>query len=117
MPPGQMPNVPPPTPMLDHSFTLQAIMDLTKSVGELTAKTDRLIGDVKGQSDKLDEVRHKITFVRGAVWVIGGFLLLLGGILTAYIRNNAPAVAVYQPPSASPAPTPAPTPPLSPRRQ
>jgi len=102
--------------MLDHSFTLQAIMDLTKSVGELTARTDRLIGDVKSQSEKLDEVRHKITFVKGAIWVIGGLLVLfgsIGGIVTAYIRNTPPTVATPQPQSVSPAPTYPP----SPRRQ
>ena len=53
------------TPMLDHSFTLQAIMDLHKSVTELSTKTERLITDVEKQASKVEEVRHQISFVRG----------------------------------------------------
>jgi hypothetical protein len=67
----------PSTPMLDHSFTLQAVMELQKSVAELSTKTERLIRDVENQVAKIDEVRHQISFVRGAVWVIGGLSALL----------------------------------------
>jgi hypothetical protein len=61
--PTEFANVTPPTVMLDHSFTLQAVMELQKSVAELGTKTDRLIKDVEGQGTKIDAVRHQ-NFVR-----------------------------------------------------
>ena len=83
--PKDFANVAPPPQMLDHSFTLQAVMELQKSVAELATKTDRLIKDVEGQGAKMDAVRHQITFVRGAVWVFGG-LLALASIVMAALR-------------------------------
>jgi hypothetical protein len=41
-------------------------------VGKLTANVDRLIDDVKSQGGKLDEIRHQISFLKGAIWVGGG---------------------------------------------
>ena len=71
-PPTQFAEVPPPRPqMIDHSFTLQAIMELQKSVSQLATKTDRLISDVESHGTKIDDVRGKIRFVQGALWVIG----------------------------------------------
>jgi hypothetical protein len=83
--PKDFANVTPPPQMLDHSFTLQAVMELQKSVVELATKTDRLIKDVEGQGTKIDDVRHQITFVKGALWVFGG-LLTLAGIVIAGLR-------------------------------
>lgn len=45
-------------------------------IGKLSSSVERLIVDVKSQSDKLDVVRHQVTFVRGAMWVIGGLIAL-----------------------------------------
>lgn len=64
--------------MLDHSFTLQAVMELQKSVAELAAKADRLISDVSKQSEKIEGVRDQISFVKGAMWVIG---IVMAGVL------------------------------------
>ena len=77
---------PPQTVMLDHSFTLQAVMELQKSVVELATKTDRLIKDVEGQGTKIDAMRQQISFVKGAVWVIGGLIALAGVAVVAYLR-------------------------------
>jgi hypothetical protein len=77
--PREFANVPPPKPvMLDHSFTLQAVMELQKSVAELAAKADRLISDVSKQSEKIEGVRDQISFVKGAMWVIG---IVMAGVL------------------------------------
>lgn len=62
---------PPQPQMIDHSFTLQAVMELQKSVAELAAKTDRLIKDVGEQGTKISGIQSTIGFVRGAAWVIG----------------------------------------------
>lgn len=63
--------------MLDHSFTLQAVLDLKTSVATLTTKVDRLIKDVSKQGDKIDAVQHHISFVRGAMWVIGTLVTII----------------------------------------
>jgi predicted amino acid-binding ACT domain protein len=76
---------PPQSVMLDHSFTLQAVMELQKSVSELATKTDRLIKDVEAQGAKIDVVRQQISFVKGAMWVIGT-LVALASIVAAYLR-------------------------------
>ena len=86
-PPRSLASVPPPsTPMIDHSFTLQAIMELQKSLSEIAAKTDRLIANVEKHSVKLDAVRHQITFVRGEVWVFGAMITLLLAVAALYLR-------------------------------
>ena len=63
-------------PMLDHSFTLQAIMDLKGTVASLATKVDRLIDDTSKHGDKIDAIRQQISFVKGALWVIGGLMTL-----------------------------------------
>jgi hypothetical protein len=84
--PKEFPNVTPQSAMVDHSFTLQAVMELQKSVAELATKTDRLIKDVEGQGTKIDAVRHQISFVKGAVSVIGGILAMGVAAITIYMR-------------------------------
>jgi hypothetical protein len=76
----------PQTQMLDHSFTLQAIMELQKSVAELATKTDRLIRDVDGHGNKIDGVRHQISFVKGALWVLGGLIVVATSGVAVYLR-------------------------------
>jgi phage-related minor tail protein len=86
-PPTQFASTTPPqTPMMDHSFTLQAIMDLKGAVSSLVAKVDRLIQDVGKQDSKIDTVRHQISFVRGAIWVIGGLLAVALAAAAIYVR-------------------------------
>lgn len=88
-PPTQFASVPPPQqpPMVDYSFTLQAVMELHKLVAEIGAKTDRLIADVASHSIKLDTVSHQISFVKGAMWVIGGLVALAITLGTIYYRT------------------------------
>jgi hypothetical protein len=84
--PKDFPNVTPQNVMVDHSFTLQVVMELHKSVAELATKTDRLIKDVEGQGTKIDAVRHQISFVKGAIWVIGAIVALAITAITVYPR-------------------------------
>jgi hypothetical protein len=69
-PPRSFAEVTPRFPQPSHDFTLQAVMEMKESVGQLSAKTDRLIADVKSQGDKVDAIRTKLTFVMGGVAVI-----------------------------------------------
>ena len=73
--------------MIDHSFTLQAIMELQKSLSEIGAKTDRLIKDVESQTFKLDAVRHQVTFAKGAIWIVAAGLGLAITLALFYLRS------------------------------
>ena len=68
-------------PMTDIRFVILRI-------GELSSKVDRLVADVADQNKKLGEVRDKITFVRGAVWVLGGLMTLLTVGLGWYLKEH-----------------------------
>jgi hypothetical protein len=46
-------------------------------IAKLTTKVERLIEDVNGHGDKIDALRHQVTFVKGAMWVIGGIMTLV----------------------------------------
>jgi hypothetical protein len=86
-PPVNFASTPPPqNPMMNHSFTLQAIMDLKGTVSTLVAKVDRLIEDVGKQDEKLDTVRGQITFVKGALWVIGILWIIAVAGIPFYLK-------------------------------
>lgn len=90
--------------MLDHSVTLQAIMELWKSLSELAAKTDRLIKDVQSQSGKSDAVRHQVTFARDVLWVVVGLVVLLcGTVVPQFNRLEVRRSIVVPPGVAAPA--------------
>src|SRR5208337_3236290 len=61
-------------PMPDYSFTLQAVIELKGSVGELKEAVRRLQGDSQSQGTKLDSISHRI-YAASAI-----ILLLLGAI-------------------------------------
>jgi hypothetical protein len=74
-PPDSFAEAPPPRhPSLGEINIGQMVFELQSSVGQLMAKVDRLISDVGAQGDKVDTVRHQISFVKGALWVIGGLI-------------------------------------------
>jgi len=75
--------------MVDHSFTLQAVLDLKGAVSSLGTKVDRLIEDASKHGEKIDTIRNQISFVRGATWVIGGLLAILIALATIYVRSQA----------------------------
>ncbi len=64
-----------------HDFTLQAVIEMQRSIGELAAKTDRLIADVKSQGDKVDGIRTTIAWFTGAAAAIG----LIGGMFISFL--------------------------------
>jgi len=72
--------------MMDHSFTLQAIMELTRSVATLAAKVDRVVEDVGKLSEKIDTVRNQISFVRGAIWVLSALMAIAIAGAALYVR-------------------------------
>lgn len=73
-PPSSLPDVAPPHyRSSEHSFSLQMVMELQKSVSELSTKVNRLVEDSKAQGDKIDRVAEKVDNLRmWAASIIGG---------------------------------------------
>jgi acyl-CoA synthetase (NDP forming) len=46
-------------PMIDHSFTLQAVMEMQKTLSQLTQAVAGLTEQSKANSEKLDNISHK----------------------------------------------------------
>lgn len=73
----------------DHSFTLQAIMEMNKTLGVLSAKVENLGGTissldarVEGFADKLDKVRHWQSVVSGGAIVIAAIAAIIWAVIT-----------------------------------
>ena len=69
-----------------NNFILQTVIELKGSISSLETKVDRLIQDVNKQSEKVDDIRSKISFVRGVIWTVGGILALLIAGATIYVK-------------------------------
>jgi hypothetical protein len=46
--------------MLDHSFTLQAVMELQKSVAQLAIKNEHVTKSTDGHGTKIDDMRDRL---------------------------------------------------------
>lgn len=69
-------------PSLSHDY--QFALDIQKSIGAIGAKLDRVIDDVAKQGEKLDDLRHKVSFVRGTIFVLGALVAVVGYL----VANN-----------------------------
>jgi hypothetical protein len=58
-------------------------------LGKVSVKVDRLIHDVDKQGTKIDAVQHQISFVKGALWVVGGLIAIAATVITLYLRSVA----------------------------
>jgi hypothetical protein len=63
-------------------------------VGELTANVARLIDDVKADGEKLDGIKHQVSFIKGAVWASAAFLAVLITVVSFFLSAKWEAVAV-----------------------
>ncbi len=83
--PTSFPEVTPRSVQPTHDFTLQIVGEIQRSIGELAAKTDWHIADVKTQGDKLDRLQHQATFIKGglavSVFFITAIVAVAGWIL------------------------------------
>lgn len=79
---------------VDHSFTLQAIMDLKGSMGELKSSVDQLRTSIEGMKSKVDDLvtwKHKIiggAVVLGVVISVCAFLV---GKFSDYVTIKSPS--------------------------
>lgn len=73
-PSGVVETTPPSTtPMLDYSFTLQAIMEMQKTLGGLSSDIRHLTDTVKEHDGKIDKLSHKVyaaTAIVTVLWAI-----------------------------------------------
>jgi hypothetical protein len=63
-------------------------------LGKLTSSVERLITDVAGHGTKIGEVKDAITFVKGAIWVIGAVVAVVTTI-TGLILSGKISVAFH----------------------
>jgi hypothetical protein len=68
----------------DYNFTIQALFEIQKSIGELTQATKTLSDDSKAHSQKLEHI-GKVLY---AATAIGTILLAVGGFLLSKIWST-----------------------------
>lgn len=81
-PPRQFANVPAPQDLYPTSDIRFVMVEL----GKLGTKVDRLIQDVDRHGTKIDAVSHQISFVKGALWVIGSLVAIAIVSIPIYLR-------------------------------
>lgn len=65
----------------DHSFTLQAIMEVQKSVGSLE-------NAIKALSERVDRQQHTINWMARVLWMAAGATFVLGPLITWVVTNR-----------------------------
>jgi hypothetical protein len=70
----------------EYAYTLQALGRVERELGGLGAKLDRVIQDSEKHATKLDELRHQVSFVKGAFWVITAIAAILAFFLANKVR-------------------------------
>lgn len=81
---GQASATPHAFPSHDHSFTLQTVLELQKSVGELCAEvrlTRDAVEKINGRLDKIDDKVSAVTHKLYAAGVVVAILLTVGGFV------------------------------------
>ena len=75
-------STPPGLQAADHSWVLQAIMEMQKSLGGLEQAVKALTEQAKEQGNKLDKVSHDVTALRTtiktAAAVLGALMAIVG---------------------------------------
>lgn len=91
-----------------HDFTLQAVIELQKSVGEMNANVQALKGSVDGLKPKVDDlIKWKTLIIGGAVTlgVVVSVLAFVAVKLSDYVTIKQPSAtataAGHPPPAAS----------------
>ncbi|ARR55367.1 hypothetical protein HY78_18935 [Rhizorhabdus wittichii DC-6] len=75
--------------LFDHSWTLQAVMEMQKSIGEMSGKLDRLHTDIdrlgtriEANCDSVDKLKHWQSLVTGGAIVVGVLVAAVWSIIT-----------------------------------
>jgi len=99
--PQRFPETTPATPADYTQFTLTTVMELQKAVGGLTHAVEGLSKQSDEQGKKIDEIRHQVSFVKGALWV-GAIVVALASGLAGWLSAGKVSIIIGQhsPPTA-----------------
>lgn len=86
----------------DHSFTLQAIMELQKSNGQLTEAVHRLRESIEKQDARLDRMETTLSGVTHKIYAAGVVLAILV-VIGGFMVNKAWDIAMMHIESTTPA--------------
>lgn len=81
--PSDFPQVTPP-----DLYATSDIRFVMLEIGKLTAKVDRLVDDVGSHGDKIDDLKHQSSFVKGVVAASTAFLTLIIGLATFFLSQK-----------------------------
>lgn len=84
---SSIPNDYPQTPPRDL-YPTSDIRFVLIEIGKLNANVERLIADVKSQGDKLDNVRHQVTFTKGAVWAAAAVIAAVVAVASFVLSSK-----------------------------
>lgn len=77
--PARIPETTPlPYPGPDYSFTLQAIMEMQKTLGQVTQSVATFSDQIKKHDEKLDKISHKVYAAEVVLILVGGILSIVG---------------------------------------
>lgn len=94
--PGGEPSVTPPfSGHHDHSFTLQTVMALQKSVGELTGEIRAMNASIGRVETKLDKLEDKVSAVTHKIYA-AGVVLTIAMAAGAFFVNKIADLAIDQ---------------------
>lgn len=79
----------------DHSWTLQAIMEMQKSIGSMEASVKTLAINLESQNKTFSELKEKITKVERTLYASGVVLLIALGV-GGWLLNAAKDFALTQ---------------------
>ena|SRR5205823_2188682 len=71
----------------DYSFTLQAIMEMQRTLGELKQSVSTLTSQIDKHDTKLDEVSRKVYAAEIVLIVVGAILTILSGVVVWFINH------------------------------
>ena len=74
-------------PLSDHSFTLQAIMEMQKTLGELTQAVRSLTEESKKNGVALEDIGKKMYAAKIVLWIFGVIFTATSGV-TAFFLNK-----------------------------
>jgi len=90
--PHDFANVPPPSPMLDHSFTLQAVMEMQRSMGQQTEAINQLgrtINTLDSRTKSVEDELSKVNTRLAIAASILAILLVVGGYIIDKVWDSA----------------------------
>jgi hypothetical protein len=85
--PPKMPSTNPPYPSSDYSFTLQAVMEMQRALGQLTEAVSTLKVESKDNREKLNTISHKIYAATAILAIVTAILGAFSGKIIAAVSH------------------------------